>query len=94
MLDIALVHHLVSKYTSLVAVDVTVTKPAHLAAVRTALPHNMPEGLDFDAIAVGLPRTATPAPLLIVAGFCTLLLALAIAVLRAPGLHFGRGCAI
>ena len=90
VLDIALVHHLVSKYTSLVAVDVRATKPDHAAAVRTSLPHNVPEGLDYDAIVGVLPRTATPAPLLIFAGFCALLLALAIAALRGPTLRFGR----
>ncbi|MEJ7668250.1 MAG: marine proteobacterial sortase target protein [Casimicrobiaceae bacterium] len=68
VLDIALVHHLVSKYTSMVAVDVTASKPAHTAAMKSSLPHNVPEGLDYDAIMDGLPHTAMPAPLLLVAG--------------------------
>ena len=72
VLDIALTHHLVSKFTSLVAVDVTPTRPAGIVASKTALPGNIPEGLTgFDQ----LPRTATPAPLLLVAG--ALMLALA-----------------
>jgi Ca-activated chloride channel family protein len=74
--DIALTHHLVSKYTSLVAVDVTPARPVAADPVSTALPGNVPEGLTgFDQ----LPRTATPAPLLLAIG---LLLLLAAAAMR------------
>jgi len=77
VLDVALTHHLVSKYTSLVAVDVTPTRPAGVAASKTAIPGNIPEGLTgFDQ----LPRTATPAPLLIVVGGLALLVAGALAL--------------
>jgi Ca-activated chloride channel homolog len=76
VVDLALTHHLVSKYTSLVAVDVTPTKPAGADTLRTALPGNVPEGLTgFDQ----LPRTATPAALLILIG-SGLLLVVAVAV--------------
>ena len=34
VLDVALTHHLVSKYTSLVAVDVTPTRPAGVAGLE------------------------------------------------------------
>jgi hypothetical protein len=72
VLDVALTHHLVSKFTSLVAVDVTPTRPAGIAASKTALPGNIPDGLTgFDQ----LPRTATPAPLLLIAGMLMLALA-------------------
>lgn len=83
VVDVALTHHLVSKYTSLVAVDATPARPAGAAAPRTALPGNIPDGLTgFDR----LPRTATPAPLLIVAGGFALLLAGALAlVVRGAG---------
>ena len=65
VLDIALTHHLVSKYTSLVAVDVTPTRPAGTDVVKNAVPGNVPEGLTgFNQ----LPRTATPAALSIVIG--------------------------
>jgi Ca-activated chloride channel family protein len=61
VIDVALTHHLVSKFTSLVAVDVTPTKAAGIPASKTAVPGNVPEGLTgFDQ----LPRTATPAPLM------------------------------
>ena len=75
VIAVALAHHLVSAYTSLVAVDVTPTAPSGVIAKKSALPTNMPEGLGFNAIA-GLPQTATPAPLMIVAGALTLVLAL------------------
>ncbi len=75
VIGVALAHHLVSAYTSLVAVDVTPTAPAGVAEQRSALPTNLPDGLAYGAI-FGVPQTATPAPLLTVAGALTLLLAL------------------
>jgi Ca-activated chloride channel family protein len=77
----ALAFHLVSAHTSLVAVDVTPTKPAGVEAIRTALPVNLPEGLTFGAIG-GVPQTATPAPLLMLAGMVALLLALVLHLAR------------
>ena len=72
MLEVALTHHLVSKYTSLVAVDVTPTKPAGVDTLKSAMPGHVPEGLTgFDP----LPRTATPAALAIVVGMLLLLAA-------------------
>ncbi len=71
----ALAHHLVSKYTSLVAVDVTPTAPAGTMSLASALPVNLPAGLDHAAIFGALPRTATPVPLLLLGG--TLALGLA-----------------
>jgi len=77
VLDVAIAHHLVSKFTSLVAVDVTPSRPAGIAASKTAVPGNIPDGLTgFDQ----LPRTATPAPLLIVAGALALMAAGALAL--------------
>jgi len=76
VIDVALSHHIVSRFTSLVAVDVTPTKPADVAALKTAVPGNIPLGLTgFDQ----LPRTATPAPLLMLAGLALLLAAAALA---------------
>jgi len=74
VIAVALEHHLVSAYTSLVAVDVTPSAPAGVVAKTTALPINAPQGLAFDAIA-GVPQTASPAPLLTLAGVLMLLLA-------------------
>jgi Ca-activated chloride channel family protein len=71
----ALDHHLVSKYTSLVAVDVTPTAPIGVASIKTALAVNLPAGLDHAAIFGGLPQTATPARLLLWIGALLLVLA-------------------
>jgi Ca-activated chloride channel family protein len=73
---VALAHHLVSAYTSLVAVDVTPTAPAGVVPRKSALPGNLPEGLVYDAIFGGLPQTATPAGLEMIVG--ALLLATAL----------------
>jgi Ca-activated chloride channel family protein len=58
---VALAHHLVSRYTSLVAVDVTPTAPAGIDVKKTAVPGNLPDGQSFEAIFDGLPQTATRA---------------------------------
>jgi Ca-activated chloride channel family protein len=79
VLDVALTHHLVSKYTSLVAVDVTPTRPTGVDSLKTAPPGNVPEGLSGFG---QLPRTATPAALSIVIGLALLLAAAAMAMLR------------
>ena len=72
VVDIALTHHLVSKYTSLVAVDTMPTRPAGVDAPTTWVPGTVPQGLTGFA---QLPRTATGATLSLVAGGTTLLLA-------------------
>jgi Ca-activated chloride channel family protein len=61
IVEVALAHHLVTRHTSLVAVDVTPTAPAGVEAQRTAVPGNLPDGQSYEAIFGGLPQTATPA---------------------------------
>jgi len=88
VLDVALTHHLVSKYTSLVAVDVTPTRPAGIDTLKSLVPGNVPDGLTgFDQ----LPRTATPAALSLVMG-ALLLLAAAVAecLRRRRGAHLSQ----
>jgi Ca-activated chloride channel family protein len=75
VVDVALAHHLASKYTSLVAVDVTPTVPADTLVTTTALPTNLPNGMSYDAVFVGLPQTATPAPQMALVGFIALAIA-------------------
>jgi Ca-activated chloride channel family protein len=48
--DVAMAHHLVSRVTSLVAVDVTRSRPAGETLDQTRLPLNLPEGWDFDKV--------------------------------------------
>lgn len=76
VMAIALEHHLVSKYTSLVAVDITPTAPPSAFVQKTALPVNLPQGQSHEAIFGGLPQTATPATLQMMFG--ALLLAVAL----------------
>lgn len=74
VLDVALAHHLVSKYTSLVAVDVTPARPLDQALQSHAMKTNLPNGQDYQAI-FGLPQTATSGQLQILLGLATLLAA-------------------
>ncbi|MEK1930638.1 MAG: marine proteobacterial sortase target protein [Pararhizobium sp.] len=47
---VALAHHLVSRVTSLVAVDVTPSRPADEPVAGTDVPLNLPEGWDFEKV--------------------------------------------
>jgi Ca-activated chloride channel family protein len=60
VLDLALAHHLVSRLTSLVAVDTTPSRPDGARLSRAELPLNLPAGWDFDKV-FG-ERSAVPAP--------------------------------
>ena len=57
----ALTHHLVSKYTSLVAVDKTPVRPAGNMLAREQVPNLMAHGQSGRAI-FGFPATATSGP--------------------------------
>ena len=74
VLDVALPHHLVSKYTSLVAVDVTPVRPADKLLQAHAMKTNLPDGQDYQAI-FELPQTATSGQLQILLGLAALLVA-------------------
>lgn len=67
---VALEHHLVSKYTSLVAVDPTPTRPTNEALASGPVPTNLPSGMEYGAV---FPQTATPAPLWLLGGLLSLL---------------------
>ncbi len=74
VIDVALTHHLVSKYTSLVAVDVEPIRPTNKALLTHAMKTNLPEGQDYQAI-FGLPKTATSGQLQILMGLAAFALA-------------------
>jgi Ca-activated chloride channel family protein len=74
VLDVALSHHLVSKYTSLVAVDITPVRPMDKMLQTHAMKTNLPEGQDYQAI-FGLPKTATSGQLQIILGLAALAMA-------------------
>ena len=75
VVSVALEHHLVSKYTSLVAVDVTPVRPDAAALTSAAMPTDLPEGWQYSAIASELPQTATPQGLHLIFGAMMLILA-------------------
>lgn len=58
----ALEHHLVSNFTSLVAVDVTPVRPADKSIDNHPVPVHLPEGWDYNKVfGQGYPATATDA---------------------------------
>ncbi len=57
---VALAHHLVSRVTSLVAVDVTPSRPAGEPVASTDLPLNLPDGWDFEKVFGEKPQQAIP----------------------------------
>jgi Ca-activated chloride channel family protein len=75
--ETALAHHLVSKYTSLVAVDKTPVRPAGMPLDSEQVANLMPHGQSGSAI-FGFPATATNAQMLQLTGLACLLLALLI----------------
>ena len=81
IVETALTHHLVSKYTSLVAVDKTPARPTNDPLKSEQVPNLMPYGQSSNAI-FGFPATATDAPTLRFIGFMTLLSALLLLMLQ------------
>jgi len=77
VIDTALAHHLVSRYTSLVAVDKTPVRPAGEALTPEQIANLLPYGQSTSAI-FGFPATATNSRLLLLCGIITVLLALAL----------------
>lgn len=79
VVELALTHHLVTKYTSLVAIDRTPARPENAPLKTAALPTNLPEGWSYDAVfgAQGgeLPQGATDSRANLLAGAILLLLA-------------------
>jgi Ca-activated chloride channel family protein len=60
VIDTAMTHHLVSKYTSLVAVEKTPVRPQHIKLSKEQVPNLLPYGQSTNAI-FGFPATATNA---------------------------------
>ncbi len=67
VIDVALRHHLVSRYTSLVAVETTPARPEHRLLHSHAMKANLPHGMQYEAI-FGWPQTATPSTLYLLLG--------------------------
>jgi len=75
VLGLALGHHLVSRYTSLVAVDRTPARPENSGFRSAAVPVRLPVGWSASKVFGRLPGTATSAPLFVLIGLSCLLLA-------------------
>ncbi|MCG8427172.1 MAG: marine proteobacterial sortase target protein [Chromatiales bacterium] len=73
VLAVALKHHLVSRYTSLVAVDKTPVRPVEENLQTKPLPTNLPQGWSAKKVFGSMPQTATPAPLHLLLGLFSLL---------------------
>ena len=71
----ALDHHLVSKYTSLVAIDVTPLRSSGATLNTGAVATNLPEGWNHEAVFGQLPKTATAADLNMLIGLALLVAA-------------------
>ena len=83
VLDVALTHHLVSPYTSLVAVDVTPVRPDGANLDSHAMPTNLPHGWDHTAV-FGLGQGATDARMRLLVGGIALLAAATLALALSP----------
>ncbi len=90
IIETALRHHLVSKYTSLVAVDKTPARAAGDPLSSEQLANLMPYGQSRSAI-FGFPQTATAAPLLRIAGMSWLAMALLLFVALRIDARWRRG---
>ncbi|HZN86634.1 MAG TPA: VWA domain-containing protein, partial [Burkholderiales bacterium] len=75
VLKLALEHRLVSRYTSLVAVDKTPARGAEAALKSASLATNLPEGWTYEGVFGELPRGATGMRFDFLAGALLLLLA-------------------
>ncbi len=77
VVGLALRHQLVTRYTSLVAVDVTPVRPRDRQSHRHGLATNLPKGWSYEHVFGALPSTATDSRSLIIYGFVWLILACA-----------------
>ncbi len=68
VLEVALNHHLVSRYTSLVAIEMELARPQDKKLISTAMATNLPHGWVFDKVFGPAPGTGTR-PLLRKASF-------------------------
>jgi len=76
VVSLALEHHLVSAYTSLVAVDKTPSRPQEEALHSKPVPTLLPKGWSSSRVFGMLPQTATSAPLYLLLGTVIVLFSL------------------
>jgi Ca-activated chloride channel homolog len=76
IISTALEHHLVSKFTSLLAVDITPARLREEFLQKHAMSVNLPSGWKYEKVFGPMPRTATPATLYFIIGLLLLLLSI------------------
>ncbi len=76
VIETALKHHIVSKYTSLIAVDVTPSRPSREDLNSKSVPNNLPQGTEQQMQVMQLARTATNSRFHVLSGALILVLAL------------------
>jgi len=76
VVETAMTHELVTKFTSLVAVDKTPSRPEDEGLEREGVPNNLPRGAKPEGFTASVPQTATPATRHLLYGTAALLLAL------------------
>ncbi|MGD8884450.1 MAG: marine proteobacterial sortase target protein [Gammaproteobacteria bacterium] len=72
VINVALKHHLVSKYTSMVAVEKTPSRPRWDPLDKRGVPNNLPHGSTMGQVVGSFARTATDAQLKILIGLLLL----------------------
>ena len=80
IIDTALAHHLVSKFTSLVAIDVTPARVKEELLKSQSMPVNLPTGWEYEKVFGQLPQTATGSELFLIRGMLLLVTGLLFAV--------------
>jgi Ca-activated chloride channel family protein len=91
VVKLALGHHLVSRYTSLVAVDVTPVRPQHEVLKSKAVPTNLPHGQDAKKIFGMQAKTGTAQYLMFMIGSLLLMAGILLVLLRQ---RRGAACAV
>jgi Ca-activated chloride channel family protein len=82
VVELALAHHLVSRFTSLVAVDVTPTRPIDEKMRTGAVPTNLPADWDHEKVFGNLPKGGTASRFYLLTALLAVFLGLASRQLR------------
>jgi Ca-activated chloride channel family protein len=80
IVSLAVLHRLVTKYTSFVAVDASPVRPPSVDVLRTPVPTLLPAGWDYGKVFGELPQGATESRLSLLLGLICLLIAALAAV--------------
>ena len=86
IIKLALQNHLVSRYTSLVAVEQKISRPGKSPLQQNRLKTNLPAGWQYDKVFAGSAATATPSTLFLFAGLFLFIMAGILTGLKRRGL--------